>query len=106
MSIYSGDFLSVENIFNTKKVVNSKPDEILNHVLENIPTKEAGVLISYFLYKAHFLQALQNTQIRAQLIENQNNKILSKVSFPFELLNEKEINFYGRLLMKVRNSFL
>jgi hypothetical protein len=105
LSIYSQNFENIAYLFSKELSQQLEPVEFLNGVLANIPTKEAGVLLEFYLYKSHHLQALQNPHMKSILVNSKSNEILSRVSFPERILEDRGSNFYGQLLMRVRSVF-
>jgi hypothetical protein len=104
LALYGSDYDALESLFGKSdtKVTRAKSFE---KAVEGL-SGDAGILVNYFLYRALACLVMENPEFKSQLIQTEGSKIVSNVTFPPNLHAARGQNFYGELLMRLREAIL
>jgi hypothetical protein len=104
LAMYNSDYTGLESLVETNEHeidrVKSFETAVANF------SDETGILVEFLLHRVLSLLVLQKPEFKSQLIQTAGSKIVSNVTFPPKFLSARGENFYGKLLMRLREAIL
>jgi hypothetical protein len=104
LALYNLDHDALESFFEKSDAKIDRIKFFENAVAQS--SDDTEILVEFFLYTALNALTVQNPRFNSQLIQSAGSEIISKVSFPPNLVSERGSNFYGKLLMRLREDIL